>query len=1043
MKNGSTDRMRDAVHRRVFRVALLTGASALSLAATSTVALAQDEAPVDEIIVDGIRGSLSRAADLKRNADGVVDAITAEDIGKFPDTNLAESLQRITGVSINRVNGEGSLITARGFGADFNLVTLNGRQMPTANIETVGAGDGGDFATGTSRQFDFSNLASEGVRRLEVYKTGRADIATGGIGATVNIVTVRPLDSDGFEASLGAKALHDTTAEFGKDITPEVTGLASWSNDAKSVGVSLFGSYQRRDSGSAGATSNAWNVLRGSEFLGSSSLLRPTSVVTNPPDPDQLVTFPNDSRYIYAADSRERINALATVQFAPTETITLTLDALYAQNKQETERAEQTNWFNRPFDEVTFAGDPVATTVFLFEDIGGIGSPNVKDLGFEQQFRSSEETLSSIGANLKFEPTESLTFSIDGHTSRAWSGPNSRNGTTSTLVAIAAPVVDSHSLDLSSGFPVQRYALNDCTRQNAPGSEFPGTNCNDVLDVGDLGSQIARTNAARQENIINQGRFDARYELDESAYFTLGFDYRDAQVTRNRIQTQQTLGDWGVNNPGDVQLFAPDLVEQYCLSCLYNDFEAGDADIAFRANALDLYDALSSAYAGRGNAVSVTGQDINVVQEKIWAIYGQVGWNAELASRPAKLLMGLRYESTDVEARTDVAVPTAIFWQSDNDFSTSVSGTLLPVTDSGSYNNFLPSVDLSVEIKNDLVARASYSETIARANFGNLFVSDVAQTPPRPTALGGEATGISGNTGLLPLESKNIDLSLEWYFDDASYLSIGFFDKRVRNFIGTGVTTRTLFDLRDPSSGAPGTRSGDALNYLTTNGLDQTDVNLFTLTALIDQFGLGAATTMFEANLNAQGDLDQAFVDATLGAYDVVANSSDPFFQFAVQGPINNREGKIRGVEFAFQHFFGETGFGVQANYTYVSGDVNADVNSDPAIDQFALLGLSDTANASLIYEKYGVSARVSYNWRDKFLAATNDDGSNRNPLFVDAFHEVDANVTYDITSNLQASFEAINIFGEDLKTFARSEQAFVQIQDLGPRYLFGLRYRF
>ncbi|NEK79485.1 MAG: TonB-dependent receptor plug domain-containing protein, partial [Xanthomonas perforans] len=107
------------------------------------------------------------------NAQGVVDAISAEDIGKFPDTNLAESLQRITGVSINRVNGEGSQVSVRGFSGGFNLVTLNGRQLPASNVDTSGAGD---FARGTGRSFDFQNLASEGVSALEVYKTGRAAI---------------------------------------------------------------------------------------------------------------------------------------------------------------------------------------------------------------------------------------------------------------------------------------------------------------------------------------------------------------------------------------------------------------------------------------------------------------------------------------------------------------------------------------------------------------------------------------------------------------------------------------------------------------------------------------------------------------------------------------------------------------------------------------------------------------------------------------------------------------------------------------------------
>jgi len=209
--------------------------SSAILAAAGTLVAGQalaESNSIDEVVVTGIRGSLERAMDTKRDASGVVDAISAEDIGKFPDTNLAESLQRISGVSINRVNGEGSEVTVRGFGGGFNLVTLNGRQMPSAL---------------TSRSFDFSNLASEGVRGLQVYKTGRSSVATGGIGATINVQTIRPLDSAGTQASIGVKAVDDTS---GDDVTPEVSGLYSWTNDDSTFGVSVFGSFQERDSGS-------------------------------------------------------------------------------------------------------------------------------------------------------------------------------------------------------------------------------------------------------------------------------------------------------------------------------------------------------------------------------------------------------------------------------------------------------------------------------------------------------------------------------------------------------------------------------------------------------------------------------------------------------------------------------------------------------------------------------------------------------------------------------------------------------------------------
>ena len=168
-----------------YKSKLATAVSGALYVMVATGVQAQQAETVEKIEVRGVRGSLSQSMNVKRQSTGVVDAISAEDMGKFPDTNLAESLQRITGVSINRVNGEGSEVTVRGFGGNFNLITLNGRQMPAANVASITGNPLDQGASGTTRSFDFSNLASEGVSGIEVYKTGRAAVPSGGIGATM------------------------------------------------------------------------------------------------------------------------------------------------------------------------------------------------------------------------------------------------------------------------------------------------------------------------------------------------------------------------------------------------------------------------------------------------------------------------------------------------------------------------------------------------------------------------------------------------------------------------------------------------------------------------------------------------------------------------------------------------------------------------------------------------------------------------------------------------------------------------------------------
>ena len=157
----------------LFKKKVLSSSVALALAGSTMPAFAQDEGlEIEEVIVEGgIRASLQKSMDIKRDTAGVADAISAEDMGKFPDTNLAEALQRVTGVSINRERGEGSKVTVRGFGPEYNMVTLNGRQMPTHS--------------GTSRAYDFADIASEGISAVIVNKTGDAAAPSGGIGSTL------------------------------------------------------------------------------------------------------------------------------------------------------------------------------------------------------------------------------------------------------------------------------------------------------------------------------------------------------------------------------------------------------------------------------------------------------------------------------------------------------------------------------------------------------------------------------------------------------------------------------------------------------------------------------------------------------------------------------------------------------------------------------------------------------------------------------------------------------------------------------------------
>lgn len=995
------------------------------LLGTSHSAEAQDAneaGAVEEVIVTAIRRSMMDNMNIKRSGVGVVDAVTAEDIGKFPDTNLAESLQRIPGVSIDRQNGEGSKVTVRGFGPGYNLITLNGRTLPTATIGIIGARD--SYTGGQGRSFGFENIAAEGVSGLQVYKTGQALLPSGGIGATINISTRRPLDTDDV-GSVAAKAIYDSSSG---ETSPEISGLYNWSNEDSTFGIGVFGSYSERDSAAAVGQANDWVVRRADDFFSNTSIVRAgsdQSNYVNPPADGDLYAIPQDSRYDYSEISRERVNGQIVVQWNPTDALRMTADYTYVKNNQTEMRAEQTNWFATPFDQLVFDGEgPVSQALFMQENNNG-----TKDIGFEQTHRATEESIKSFGFNLEWDVAEGQMIRFDAHSSTAEALPDNPLGHTSTFVTFGAPVIVQHSVDWSGGFPVQRYDWDDSQRGNNNG----------VLDAGDLATQVQRSATNSQESDINE--LDLRYIFERGAHsISVGANYRETEIYVTSASTQQDLGSWGMSNPGDVEAFAPGIVEAYCLACQFNDYPVGDAAVAFRGDAVAMFPLLQAAYPQNG--ISMNSSE-NTVQEEILAMFAQYELVTELFGLPFQMNLGLRYEETDVKSYAFQAVPVNVRWIADNDFVTDYSPDNENVEGSGKYDHWLPNIDLKFDFTDNLVGRFSYSETIGRVPYNNMFASTTSGTPNRPTVLGGQTGGTSGSPGLLPLESQNLDLSLEWYYNDSSYVSVGYFDKTVKNFLGTGVFNRPLFGLLDPTAGNAGSRSGDSLGIIDDLGIDRSEANLFTLVALIDANNgdVSAARAEFEANL-VGGALPQDYVDEIAGLYDVSGNSLDPEMIFRVTQPINDEKANIDGWEFAAQHFFGDSGFGVAGSYTIVNGDVNADPGQDPDGNEFALVGLSDTANLTLIYENFNWSARVAYNWRDTFLNATNQGGS-RSPQYTDEYGQWDFSVNYNLNDRWQFLLEGINVTGEDSLQYRRKEKMVVWAYELDSRYSLGVRYKF
>ena len=259
-----------------------------------------------------------------------------------------------------------------------------------------------------------------------MYKTSKANIATGGIGATLNIKTARPLDSDQDVASIGVKAAHDTTNRTGDDVTPEISGIFSKVTADDTFGVSLSASHQERDSGYTGATVNDWQVAYWDDIADLDRSWNNTSTeVINAPSQGQLYARPNDIRYAFSNTERERDNAQLTLQYRPKENFTVTADYTFAENEIAEHRGEVGNWMQTGSNTkiVEFDNNIVKTPTYIKEVYSG-----AVDEGYEQQWREQTNTLKSAGLNLDYDVNDELTLKLDAHDSSMFSrGTGPRN----------------------------------------------------------------------------------------------------------------------------------------------------------------------------------------------------------------------------------------------------------------------------------------------------------------------------------------------------------------------------------------------------------------------------------------------------------------------------------------------------------------------------------------------------------------------------------------------------------------------------------------
>jgi TonB-dependent receptor len=357
-----------------------------------------------------------------------------------------------------------------------------------------------------------------------------------------------------------------------------------------------------------------------------------------------------------------------------------------------------------------------------------------------------------------------------------------------------------------------------------------------------------------------------------------------------------------------------------------------------------------------------------------------------------------------------VPVPTPTTgWVAENEFNVRFSGESDFTTFKGDYKHWLPAIDFDMAPIANTRLRASYSHTITRPDYASLQGGRTID----PLFRVGGGFGAQGNPGLLPYKSKNIDLSAEWYYNRESYVSIGHFRKKVKNFISSDRVDSPAFDLRTPVGGP---------RYQ----------------AAVAALGANATPTQIR-NYIRDNYPNTVTTDPVTGQLTILSTPEDPLLNFEITTPVNSdQQAKLHGWEFAIQHSFWDTGFGTILNYTKVDGDVRFNNRLPANIPQFALTGLSDSANAVLFYDKGGLQARVAYNWRDEFLA-----GTGPNPFYVEKYGQVDASASYEFLPGWTTFGEVINLTGASRRGHRRSERNVFFASPGYARYSAGLRYTF
>ncbi|PVM85904.1 TonB-dependent receptor [Caulobacter endophyticus] len=743
-----------AARLRALKISVSAGAVAMALAAAGSAmaqeaqATTEDDA-VEAVVVTGFRNSLAKALNVKREEAGAVDSILAEDIGKFPDLNLSESIQRIPGVALARDGGEGRQISVRGLGPQFTRVRINGMEALT----TAGSADSSG-GTNRGRSFDFNIFASDLFNSITVRKTAEATTEEGSLGATVDLRTARPFDYNGFAMSASTQASFNDLSE---KATPRGAFMISntWA-DGK-FGALFSIAYTKRKIVEEGhstvrwATGNAFSpgfdAVPNGAGLPTTANTTPTAVANN------AALHPRFPRVDRFNSDQERLGATLALQFQPFEGTTISFDALYADLKGTREEA----YLEAP----SFSTGGACTAANVATSCG-IADTNVVsstiqdgvmvkgvfddvDLAVENRFDKLRTKFTQFSLTGDHQINDNFTIhGFVGHSESDHTNP------IQTTLRFDYFNVDGYGFDYTDSrnpkFNYGNAALTDPTKWRL--------------------TQI-RLRPQTALNTYDAAQAWGVYKLNDAWSINAGLNFK--QYDFETTEMRRTVGTTTNQETAIPTAIAGMSLANFSTLATLGGTQTIIPSIAKAVSALSLYDPTAYGGAFRLGAEPSLGNNRSVTEENRGG-YAQADFRTEVGDWGLRGNFGVRYVKTKQYATG----------------YTYVGGAPVAISAGREYDDTLPSMNLVLEPSENFLIRFGAAKVMSRPDLGSL-------TPGSTVSVSGTARSVTaGNPNLDPFRAKTFDLAFEWYFQSQALLSLALFQKNIDSLVQT-VTTSTTF----------------------------------------------------------------------------------------------------------------------------------------------------------------------------------------------------------------------------------------------------------